>query len=183
MLGVDLARTKPASPAGWASTSSPAPQLVAHWSPRLIGALTQAAVQHCMLHPISALHNQHLQRHAAAVVPAGLATMHRLMIIQRVGQALAAWLDTYDPRPDWRPLGIEAAAGTLRIDLLWINARGKIRADHLKISALNARGRAEAARIHDAGQTTFGAAWRGVRLISLQPSSMCCEHIGRKPPL
>lgn len=132
-----------------------------------------------MLHPITALHNQHLQRHAEAVVPAGLATMHRLMIIQRVGQALAAWLDTYDPRPDWRPLGIEAAAGTLHIDLLWVNASGKVRADHLKIGALNARGRAEAALIHDAGQATFGAAWRGVRLISLRPSSMSCEHVGR----
>lgn len=164
----------------WPSTNSPAPRAVAEWSPALIGTLTQAAVQHCMLHPISALRNRHLQLHAEAVLPAGLAPVHRLMVTQRVGQGLAVWLDGYDPRPDWRPLGIQAAAGKLRIDLLWINASGNVRADHLKSGALNARARAEAARIHDAGHATFGAAWRGVRLISLQPSSMRCEHIGRR---
>jgi hypothetical protein len=164
----------------WPSTNSPAPRAVAEWSPALIGVLVRAAVQHCVLEPITALSNQHLQLHAEAVLPPGLATIHRLMVTQRVGQGLAVWLDAYDPRPDWRPLGIEAAAGKLRIDLLWINASGNIRADHLRSGALNARARAEAARIHDAGHATFGPAWRGVRLISLQPSSMSYEHIGRR---
>lgn len=165
----------------WSSTNSPAPRAVAEWSPALICALVRVAVRQCVLEPITALGNQHLQSQAEAVLPAGLASIHRLMITQRVGQGLAVWLDAYDPRPDWRPLGIEAAAGKLRIDLLWINASGKVRADHLTSGALNARGRAEAARIHDAGQSTFGSAWRGVRLISVQPSSMRCEHIGRRP--
>ena len=167
----------------WPSTNSPAPRAVTDWSLELIGVLIHAAVQNCVLDPIDALGNRQLQHHADAVVPSGLAPMHRLMVIQRVGQALAVWLEIYDPRPDWRPLGIRAAAGTVRIELLWISGSGAIRADHVKCTALNARSRIEAARIDGAGLTVFGSAWRGVRLISLQPSSIGCEHIGRSPRL
>lgn len=105
------------------------------------------------------------------IVPARLPLIQRQMVAQRVAQGVAVWLEEFDPRPAWRPLGVEVNVDDVRIDLLWVHPTRGNRADELKSGKLTARDHKQARSIDAAGMAAFGVSWQGVRLISLSPIS------------
>lgn len=148
--------------------------LVDEWGPRLIGTLLHLAIQWLVVASPTDGTEAVRRRAAAQVLPEGLAVIHRLMVDQRVAQGVDVWLAEFDPRPTWQPLAVEVNVGDVRIDLLWIAAGGRIRADELKSGGIAGRDRRQATAIDAAGAMAFGSAWAGVRLIGLSPTSSRC---------
>jgi hypothetical protein len=149
---------------------SPAPEKVPTWSSALIGTLVHEAIQWCALKEDHARPDAS-DRSVTAVVPNHLAPMHALMVRQRVHQDVLTWLERYDRRPTWKPLGAEVHVGDVRVDLLWQDASGRIAADEMKTGWITTPARNQLAAIDAAGRGLYGRLWEGVRLIDLAESA------------
>jgi len=154
---------------GWASTRSPAPALVAVWSPRLASTLVHQALRLIVEADRHACTATAAAEAMEAVMPGGLATTHRLMLSQRGIARLLIWSRRFDPRPNWTLRATDLQATSAAVDLLWTRA-GEIRADHIISGPLGTASRREARRVADVHAAAFGAAFTGVRLISLTPA-------------
>jgi len=162
------------SGAGWASMRSPAPDIVAEWSPRLLGTLVHLAVRRVVESDRRIVDADSATAAMRAVLPPGLAVTHRLMLMQRGRMRLLVWGERFDPRPDWAFVGAELVVDDVAIDLLW-SRDGYVRADELKSGPLSTSNRRQAHNIADVCADAFGAASTGVRLISLAPSAARAE--------
>lgn len=163
--------------AGWPSTCSPTPTLVAQWSPRLVGTLVRLAVRRVVETDRLIVDGRAATEIMKTVLPPGLSITHRLMLTQRGVARLLVWGERFDPRPAWTPLDVGKPAGEVAVALLWTRA-GRVRADELTIGPLSQAGRRQAQRTAAACAATFGPAFGGVRLISLAPVAPAWELIG-----
>jgi hypothetical protein len=162
--------------AAWPSTCSPAPQIVAQWSPRLVGTLVRLAVHRVVEADRRVVDGRAVTEIMKAVLPPGLSVTHRLMLTQRGVARLLVWGEHFDPRPGWTPLEGEQLACGASVDLLWTRA-GRVRADSLTMGPLSRADRSRARRAADVCAAAFGAEFVGVRLISLAPVAPARELI------
>lgn len=161
--------------AGWPSTCSPAPAIVAQWSPRLVGTLVRLALGRVIATDRRIVDGRVATEMMKTVLPPGLSVTHRLMLTQRGVVRLVIWGERFDPRPGWTPLqGVLVEDVTA--ELLW--SRGEqVRADALANGPLSRTDRARAQRTAEVCAAAFGDAFAGVRLISLAPAAPTWELI------
>jgi hypothetical protein len=138
------------------------------WAPEVRGALC-----HCLIAEICAsdiTKTSSIEALAAAMLPAGLAPVHRQALLAFVVPMAASYLRHFS-RPGWRFLGSEVIVGDVALDLLW--QRGsRLEADEVKSSASapalwRAVAEAQAAAQARAGRQHFGGAFAGVRITAL----------------
>lgn len=161
---------------GWPSTCSPAPQIVAHWSPRLVGTLLRLAVHRVVEADRRIVDGRAATQIMKSVLPPGLSVAHRLMLTQRGVARLLVWGERFDPRPGWTPLDAERLPDNATVDLLWMRS-GRVRADLLMTGPLARAHRGRAGSAAEVCTVAFGAAFAGVRLISLAPVAPVWELI------
>jgi hypothetical protein len=162
--------------ADWASTRSPAPQLVEQWSPRLVDTLVRVAIGRMLWSGLTVPDRTAASDAIRAVVPAGLSTTHRLMLVQRGAGRVLVWGERFDPRPAWTLVDVDVAVDGIVADLLWTRA-GRIRVDQLETGPLSRASRRHARRVAAACSVQFDGACDGVRLISLAPATACWEDV------
>jgi len=162
--------------ADWVSTRSPAPQLVARWSPRLVDTLVLLAITGVVEADRPVADRRAASAEIRAILPDGLSTTHRLMILQRAAGRLHVWGERFDPRPGWTPVGADLAAEVLTAAVLWTRM-GRVRADLLESGPLSRGSRRRARRVAETCAAQFGGAFAGVRLISLAPAAPGWEDI------
>lgn len=97
---------------------------------------------------------------------------YRQVLTARVGTALVRYARHCRRAPSWRFLGAEVNAEDVRLDLLFIDAHGRIEADEVKSGAdprigLRDSVRRQVASQVAAGRGVFGARFAGVRLVVL----------------
>jgi hypothetical protein len=145
--------------------------VVPTWSNALIGTLVHQAIQWCALREDRARADAS-DRAVAAVLPDRLAPIHALMARQRVHQDVLIWLERYDRRPEWAPIGAEVQIGEVRVDLLWALPSGRIAADEIKTGWVSLAAHNQLAAIDAAGRDRYGVRWDGARLIDLAASHL-----------
>lgn len=138
------------------------------WAPEFRGALCHTLIAEICAREIT--DPRSIEELATAMLPAGLAPVHRQALLTFLVPMTASYLRHFS-RPGWRFLGSEVIVGDVALDLLW--QRGsRLEADEVKSSASTptqwrAAAQAQAAAQARAGRRHFGGTFAGVRIAAL----------------
>jgi len=138
------------------------------WAPEVRGTLCHRLIAELCAREVTDPHA--IESHARALLPDGLAVVHRRALLSFIVPMAASYLAHFS-RAGWRFEGSEVIVGDVALDLLW-RRDGRLQADEVKSSAstaaswqaqaaLQAKGQARAARAH------YGQAFEGVRVVAL----------------